>query len=209
MPAILQAEQRSPLWFESRLGVATASRFKDIMARTRTGYSAQRKNYMAELVSERLTGASQDNYQSQAMQWGVENEDTALLEYSLLTNVEVEQTSLWLHDTLKAGASPDGLVSDDGIVEIKCPNTATHIETLQKRSVPSQYWSQVQGQLWITERLWCDFISYDPRLPANAQLIVLHVERDEEYIAKLEQEVKEFLQEVDDQVEFVKNFKGE
>jgi predicted phage-related endonuclease len=162
---------------------------------------------MAELVAERLTGVSPDNYQSAAMQWGVENEATAQLEYSLLTGADVEETGLWLHDTLKAGASPDGLVNEDGIIEIKCPNSATHIDTLQKRAVPSQYWAQVQGQLWITGRLWCDFISYDPRMPVNAQMIIVHVERDDDYIKKLEQEVREFLQGVDDQVEFVRNFK--
>ena len=204
----VKAEQRSPEWYAARLGKATASRFSDIMARTRSGYAASRKNYMAELVTERLTNTVPENYTSAAMVWGLENEPLARLEYELATDNEVTETGFWLHDTFPAGASPDGLVNDDGLIEIKVPNTATHIETLQTKKVPRQYVAQVQGQLWITDRQWCDFISFDPRLPQNAQMIIVRVQRDNEYIRELEEELTQFLDEVEQQVNFVTNYKG-
>lgn len=204
----VKAEQRSPEWYAARLGKATASRFTDIMARTRSGYAASRKNYMAELVTERLTNQVPENFTSSAMQWGIDNEPLARLEYELATGNEVEETGFWLHDTLDAGASPDGFVNHDGILEIKCPNTATHIDTLESKKVPRQYFAQVQGQLWITGRQWCDFVSFDPRLPQNAQMIIIRVDRDHEYIKGLEEEVTKFLIEVTKQVNFVTNYKG-
>jgi len=207
MATLLKAEQRTPEWFAGRLGRASASRFGDIMAKTRSGYSASRKNYAAELVAERLTGQRNELYTTTAMQWGIDNEPLARLEYELAMNVTVDETGFWMHDEIMAGASPDGLISDDGCLEIKCPNTATHIETLMKGKIPYQYWAQVQGQLWITDRLWSSFVSYDPRMPENAQKIIIHVDRDDVYIAELEEEVISFLAEVDNQVEFVKNYK--
>jgi putative phage-type endonuclease len=177
------------------------------MARTRSGYGAQRKNYKAELVVETLTGQQSDFYTSTAMQWGTDNEPVARLAYSLTTGNEVEDTGFWLDDELGAGASPDGFVGEDGLLEIKCPNTATHLETLEKKEVPYQYRAQVQGQMWITGRKWCDFVSYDPRLPENAQMIIIHVERDDDYIKNLAQEVETFMMEVVEQVEFVRSYK--
>ncbi len=206
MPKVIEVEQRTPEWYQARLGKATASRFNDINARTRTGYAASRKNYAAELVTERLTGTAPEPFISAAMQWGIDNEPVALLNYSLQTGNEVEATSLWLHDSIDAGASPDGLVGSDGLVEIKCPNTATHVETLKTGQLPKQYIDQVMGQLWITERQWCDFISYDPRLPENAQMITVRIYRDEDYIKELEAEVTKFLAEVEQQVAFVMDY---
>jgi len=206
MPQVINAEQRTPGWFAARLGKPTASRFNDITNRTRSGYSASRKNYMAELAAQVLTGHTPETFTSAAMQHGIDNEPVAVLNYSLITGNEVEETSLWLHDTIRAGASPDGLVGDDGIIEVKCPNTATHLETLMKQQVPKQYMDQVMGQLWITGRKWCDFISYDPRLPENAQIFIQRVERDEEYITSLEEEITDFLAELDKQVEFIRNY---
>jgi len=206
MATLVQAEQRTPEWYAARLGLATASKFSDVMARTRSGYSASRKNYAAELVTERLTGTQADVYTTAAMQWGIDNEPVARLQYSLLSGNEVEETGFWLHDTLKAGASPDGFVDKDGLLEIKCPNTATHIETLRSGKLPRMYQAQVQGQMWITGKTWCDFVSFDPRLPDNAQMIVIQVERDELFIAALEEEIVHFLKEVSDLEEFVKNY---
>lgn len=206
MATLITAEQRTPEWFEARLGRPTASKFGDIVARTRSGYSASRKNYRAELVIQRLTHEIPENYQNSAMEWGVENEPVAKLHYELSTGNTVEDTSLWLHDEIEAGASPDGLIGKDGCLEIKCPNTATHLETLRTGKVPRQYFSQVQGQMWITGRKWCDFVSFDPRLPVNAQLFIVRVERDEVYIKDLEQEVIEFLKEVEEEVEFVRSY---
>lgn len=207
MATLVQAPQRSEQWFAARLGRATASRFNDVMAKTKTGYGAQRKNYMAELTSERLTGTQNDNFTSTAMQWGIDHEDTARLEYELETGNDVEETSFWQHDSLMAGASPDGLIGEDGLLEIKCPNTATHIETLQTKKLPRQYYWQVMGQMWIMGRKWCDFMSYDPRMPENAQKIIIRVGYDEDKANELEAEVTTFLDEVDKQVEFVKSYK--
>ena len=207
MPTLVKAEQRSTEWFEARLGKPTASKYGDIMARTRNGYGAQRKNYMAELVTQRLTGNIPEPYTNAAMQWGTDNEPLARLAYTLETGNDAEETGLWLHDIIPTGASPDGFVGDYGVLEIKCPNTATHIETLQSKNLPSQYKAQVQGQLWITERAWCDFVSFDPRLPENAQMIVIRIDRDEQYITELEKEIIQFLTEVDEQVDFVKNYR--
>lgn len=207
MPKLIQAEQRSPEWFAARLGRATGSRFGDVMAKTRTGYSASRKNYAAELVIERLTGKQADVFVSTAMQWGTDNEPVARLQYMLATGNEVEETGFWQHDSLEAGASPDGFVGEEGLLEIKCPNSATHIETLWKKKLPHQYQAQIQGQMWVTGRQWCDFVTFDPRLPDNAQMLVIRVARDDIYIAELEEEIKVFLEEVADQVEFIENYK--
>lgn len=202
----IKAEQRSPEWFTARLGKATGSRFTDIISTTRSGYSASRKNYAAELVTEILTGIPAENYTSTAMQWGTDNEPVARLNYELATGNDVRETGFWVHDKINAGASPDGLVNGDGLLEIKCPNTATHIETLQKKQVPKQYVAQVQGQMWLTERKWCDFVSFDPRLPENAQMIVIRLERDDAFISELELEIIAFLKEVDSLVEFVRSY---
>lgn len=208
MATLVDAEQRSIAWFEARLGRATASRFTDILAKTRSGYAASRKNYMAELTTQILTQEIPEGFTNASMQWGVDNEPLARLAYELETGNTVEETSFWQHDNIGAGASPDGLVNHDGLLEIKCPNTATHIETLSSKQVPYQYVAQVQGQLWITERKWCDFVSYDPRLPENAQMIIVHVERDDDFINNLQEEVAVFMTEVEKQVEFVRNYKG-
>lgn len=201
-------EQRTDGWFQERCGLATASRFSDVMARIRNGYAASRKNYITELAIQRLTGVVPETFTTAAMQFGIDYEDTARLTYSLVTGNDVEETGFWKHDILQAGASPDGLVGDSGLVEIKVPNPANHLETMVGKKVPKQYVAQVQGQLWITGREWSDFVSYSPTLPENAQLVIVHVERDEDYIAELENEIKTFLEEVEKQVEFIKNYKG-
>lgn len=208
MAQISNAIQGSEEWQLDRIGKATASRFNDILAFTRNGFGAARKNYAAELVAEILTGVRSDNYKSKSMEWGTETEPVARLQYQLVTGNEVEETGFWSHDTLPAGASPDGLVNHDGILEIKCPNTATHIETLTTQQIPKQYIPQVQGQLWITEKLWCDFVSYDPRLPENAQLVVIRVSRDEQYILELQEKVEEFMLDVQKQVRLIQRYKG-
>lgn len=207
MSYLIEAEQRSPEWFAARLGKATGSRFADIMARTRSGYSTSRKNYAAELATEWLTNTPTENYTSAAMQWGTDYEPVARGQYELATGNDVVETGFWVHDSLDCGASPDGFIGDDGLIEIKCPNTATHIETLVKNKIPSQYYAQVQGQMWITDRKWCDFVSFDPRMPANARLKIVRVERDDVFIGDLEFEITDFLGEVAELVEFIKNYK--
>lgn len=205
---LINADQRTPEWFEARLGKATASRFGDIMAKTRSGYSASRKNYMADLVIQRLTNTILESFTTAAMQYGIDQEEVARLEYALSTGNEVVETGFWVHDKLDAGASPDGFVNHDGALEIKVPNSATHLETLHTKKVPRQYVAQVQGQMWITGKKWCDFVSYDPRTVPNAQMVIIRVERDKDYIKELELEVEKFLEEVEEQVKFVNDFKG-
>lgn len=194
----LDIEQGSDAWVAARLGRVTASRVADVIARTKSGPSASRANYMAELVAERLTGARGETFTNAAMQWGTDNEAEARMAYEFRTDATVEQVGFILHPTIDmAGASPDGLVLTDGLVEIKCPNTATHIDTLLSRGVPGKYVTQIQYQMACTGRQWCDFVSFDPRMPDYARLFVQRVERDAAMVADLEKEVVAFLAEVD------------
>lgn len=197
-------EQGTDEWLKDRYGIATASRFNDVMAKIKSGEAAYRYNYKAEKVAERLTGLPTPSFSNAAMQWGTDHEDEAREVYELITGAKVEQTGLVKHKTLEAGASPDGLVGDDGLIEIKCPNSATHIQTLFAQDMPKKHIAQVQGQMWITDRQWCDFISYDPRMDDKNAIFIVRVERDEEYIQLLEAEVRKFLEEVDEMVEKLK-----
>lgn len=195
------ADQGSIEWLAARVGKVTASRVADVIATTKTGYGASRANYMAELIAERLTGQPAERYTNAAMAHGTATEPEARDLYAFMVDAEVEQVGLVEHPTVTdSGASPDGLVGDDGLVEIKCPNTATHIETLLGQTVPAKYVTQMQWQMACTGRQWCDFASYDPRLPESMRIFIQRVERDEEYIAWLETEVTKFLTELDEKV---------
>ena len=201
--------QRSDEWYADRLGRATASRVGDVMSVIRSGEAAKRRNYRAELVAERLTGIRIEGFTSSAMQWGIDTEPLARLYYAKHTGEIVQETGFHKLDDLMAGASPDGLINEDGGVEFKCPETATHIETLKTNKVPTMYLWQVDGGLWITGRKWWDFVSFDPRLPENARFIRIRVERNEQRIANLEAGVRQFLAEVDAEEQFVKNYGGQ
>ncbi len=193
--------QGSPEWFAARCGLVTASRVADVVARTKTGWSASRVNYMAQLVAERLTGNVAESFTSAAMQWGTETEPAAREAYSFYHDSEVEQAGFVAHPSIaEAGASPDGLVGTAGLIEIKCPNTATHIDTLLGQEVPGNYLTQIQWQLACTGREWCDFVSFDPRMPEAMRLFVKRVPRDDERIAELEAAVTDFLVELRDKV---------
>ena len=196
------ADQRSDDWYAARCGKATASRFRDAMATLKNGQPAQvAKDYLTELVVERLTGQPVQKFTNAAMQWGTEQEAAARAAYEARTGIEVEETGFVAHDVLMAGCSPDGLVDWDGLIEIKCPwNTGVHIETLLN-GMPADHMPQVQGQMWITGRQWCDFVSYDPRMPVPLQLHIQRIPRDPAYVADLERQVTEFLAEVGAQVE--------
>lgn len=162
------------------------------------GEAASRKNYRAQLVVERLTGQPTESYTNVAMQWGIDNEPAARECYEFVTGRTVDQVGFIDHPVVaNSGASPDGLVGDDGLVEIKCPNTATHIEYLLAGVVPSDYIKQMQWQMACTGRKWCDFVSYDPRLTLNLQLFIRRLDRDEKLIAEMEAAVLTFLGEVD------------
>jgi putative phage-type endonuclease len=194
--------QGSSEWFYQRLGKVTASRVADVIAKTKTGYSTSRDNYMAQLVVERLTFTKQESYTNAAMQWGTDTEPFARAAYEATQGVMVEEVGFVRHPTIEwAGASPDGLVGDDGCIEIKCPNTLTMIETLLSQKVPGKYFTQMQFQLACTGRKWCDYVVFDPRMPAKAQMFVRRVDRDDEYIAHLEEEIAKFLVEVESQVQ--------
>lgn len=191
-------DQGSAEWIEARLGQVTASRVADVIARTKTGPSASRANYLAELVAERLTGARGETFSSAAMQWGTDNEAEARLAYEFRTDASVEQVGFIPHPSIEmSGASPDGLVGADGLVEIKCPNTATHIETLLTGTIPGKYETQMLWQMACTGRAWCDFASFDPRLPEEMRLFVKRFARDDARIAEMEEAVREFLFELD------------
>lgn len=189
--------QGSPEWLRARLGKVTASRVADVIAKTKSGPSASRANYAAQIIAERLSGEPQEAFISGPMQWGINNEQNAKDAYSFFCNVEVEPASFVPHPTIsESGASPDGYVGEDGLVEIKCPNTATHIDTLINQRVPSAYITQMQWQMACTGRTWCDFVSFDPRLPADMQVFVFRVNRDQAMIDTLEAEIVTFLAEV-------------
>ena len=200
-------DQRSPDWFKARLGKVTASRVADVVAKTKSGASASRTNYLAQLICERLTETVAEGYTSAEMQWGTDQEPYARAAYSAKVGELVEEVGFIDHPTINgAGASPDGLVAE-GLVEIKCPNTSTALDWILSGKPPTKYITQMQWQMACTNRPWCDFVSYDPRLPENLRLLVIRVDRDDDRIKELEQEVKEFLQELDDKVNKLKKVK--
>lgn len=194
--------QGSPEWFAARLGKVTASRVADVVARTKTGYGATRANYMAELIAERLTQTQAERFTNAAMQWGTDKEPEARAAYVFMRDLDVTEVGFVAHPSIDmSGASPDGLVGDDGLVEIKCPNTATHLDTLLERAVPAKYVTQMQWQMACTGRAWCDFVSFDPRMPeGRMRLFVQRVYRDAARVAELETEVAAFLAELDTKV---------
>ena len=193
--------QGSEAWHRMRLGKVTASRVADVIAKTKTGYGASRANYAAELIAERLTQSTAPSFTNAAMQWGTDQEPHARAAYSFLHDVDVEEIAFVDHPEIAmSGASPDGLVGLEGLVEFKCPNTATHLDTLLSETVPGKYITQMQWQMACTGRAWCDFASFDPRLPPSMQLFVKRVERDASLILDLETEVSAFLAEIDAKV---------
>jgi putative phage-type endonuclease len=189
--------QGSAEWLALRCGKVTASRVADVIAKTKTGVSASRAKYAGELIAERLTGVPAERYTNGAMAWGTEQEPNARKAYEFYRDTDVTEIGFVLHKTIgDAGASPDGLVDVDGLLEIKCPETHTHIETLLSKSVPSKYITQMMWQMACTGRKWCDFVSFDPRLPESMQFFCQRVPRDDAMIAELESEVVGFLNEV-------------
>lgn len=199
-------DQRTAEWFAARLGKATASKIADLTATTKSGPAASRANYAAQLVAERLTGEPAETFTSPAMQWGNDTEAEARAAYCFFRDEAVVEVGFVDHPTVAmSGASPDGLVGDDGLLELKCPNTATHILTLTGKSVPGKYVKQIMWQLACTGRKWCDFASYDPRLPESMRLLVIRLHRDDAMIAELEAEVSTFLAEVEETVSTLRN----
>jgi predicted phage-related endonuclease len=190
-------EQGSEAWRMAKLGKVSASRISDVMARNKSGWGASRTNYMAELVCERLTGVPYESYSNGIMKRGNEFEDEARAAYEFLYSVEIAKVGFVLHPTIaEAGSSPDRFVGEEGLIEIKCPNTATHIDTLMGANIPGDYMKQMQFQMACTGRKWCDFVSYDPRLPQKLRLHVARVPRDNGMISEIEMCVSDFLKEM-------------
>ena len=191
-------------WFQQRLGKVTASRISDVIAKTKTGVSTSRQNYLIQLVSERLTGKKTDSFTNKAMEDGVEREPIARKLYESKTNSIVTEVGFFDHSVIKnTGASPDGAVNAEeegkyaGLIEIKCPLETTHTNTLMNKSIPSKYVPQMQWQLACTGARWVDFVSFNPNFPEPLQVFVKRLDRDDTYIAELEAEVVKFLEEVE------------
>ena len=196
-------EQGSPEWLAARVGRVTASRIADVMAKGKGGEAQTRLNYKWQLVAEVMTGQSQeDRFFSQAMAWGVEQEPFARAAYEIQTGGLVENVGLVAHPSIpRCAASPDGLVGLDGLLEIKCPKTPTHLEYMEKGNIPGHYQLQMLWQMACTGRQWVDFATFDPRLPEELQLFVMRFPRDQARIDAIEAEVQKFWNEIDEIIE--------
>jgi len=194
--------QGSPEWIQFRCGRVSASNMDKLMAKTKGGgYGTGRQNYMADLIAERLTGVPTKTFQSDVMRWGIEQEPAAKDAYMFFRDTVVESVGFVEHPTIPmSGASPDGLVTADGLIEVKCPLTATHIDTLLSGDIETKYIQQMQWQLACTQRKWCDFVSFDPKLPPSMQLFVKRVPRDQSMIDTLEREVRQFIAELNTKI---------
>jgi putative phage-type endonuclease len=198
---MIEGSDEYTAWRQQRLGKATASRIGDVIAQARNGtFKTSRANYAAELVAERLTGVPYESYQNAAMRWGIETQTEAEAAYCFYRNTSIEhvESGFINHPQISmSGASPDALVGRVGLLEIKCPNTATHIATLRGAEIDTDYIAQMQWQMACTGRAWCDWVSYDPRMPENMRLFVQRVQRNDELITRLAGEIILFLKEVD------------
>lgn len=193
-------DQRSPEWFAARCGKVTASRIADLRAKTKTGWGASREKYLTQLVVERITGVVAPSFQNAAMQWGTETEPQARAAYEFNEDATVVEVGFIDHPTiLLSGASPDGLVGD-GLIEIKCPESHTHLETILSGKIADKYIQQMHWQMACTQRKWCDFVSFDPRLPPHLQYWFRRVDANEELIKAIETDVQEFLNEVSEAI---------
>jgi len=198
--------QGSPEWHQLRLGKVTASRVSDCIAQIKTGEAASRSDYRIELVTERLTRIATEGFTNSHMMRGIELEPQARVAYELKNNLWVTEIAFVDHPTIAmSGASPDGLVVSDGMLEIKCPAPKTHIKYLLDGRVPAKYKNQMAWQMACTGRNWVDFMSFCPELPWNMQSFIIRYERDDDLIAELESKVNEFNNEVS---EVIKRLKG-
>ncbi len=194
--------QGTPEWLQARCGLVTASRISDVLAKIKSGEAASRRDYRAQLVAERISGKPTESFTNAAMQWGTEHEPFARAAYELSTDSFVEQVGLIRHpEIIMTGASPDGLVSHDGLVEIKCPNTATHIEYALSGKPPAKYQNQMLWQMECTGREWCDFVSFDPRMPEDMRLFIVRFYRDQQRIEDMKDEVINFICEVEEEIQ--------
>ena len=190
-------EQGTEEWLKVRLGKVTASGVADVLAKTKTGVSASRANYLIKLAIQRTTGQIEEGFTNDAMQWGKDHEAQARVAYEVVSGNFVDQVGFVEHPSIKwFGCSPDGLINNNGLVELKCPNSATHWSYIKDDGPPTKYYIQMQAQMACTGRSWCDFVSFDPRMPERSKLFIKRVMREDAYIANMEAEVKKFLDEV-------------
>ena len=198
-------EQGSEEWHLARMGKPTGSNFAKVL-----GSKTVRSGYLDDLICQRLTNNRGNDIRSASIDWGHQNEPFARDLYCETRLCVVEETGFIMHETINAGCSVDGLVDPDGIIEIKCPyNSKNHLQTIESNEVPSQYVAQVQGNMFITGRKWCDYISYDPRFPQRLQLFVVRVEADEDYHETLQEQLIQFCNEIEQRLEVINNTKGE
>jgi len=203
MEIIKDIDQGTEEWLAMRIGWITASRFKDVKA---GGAGKTRLSYMYQLAAEALTDSREEGYTSEYMQWGTETEPQARSMYEFSTNNDVEQIAfIKLGGENKIGCSPDGLISNDGMVEFKCPKTTTQIETFLSGKMPTGHAAQVQGQLWVAQREWCDFVSFDPRIDGDASFFIQRQYRDEKAIKEISEACFKF---EDDLKEIILKLKG-
>lgn len=184
---IINIEQGTKEWLDTRKGVVTGSRFKDVVTPARGELSKSSTAYMYELVAERM-GATVEFFQNEYMRRGNELEPQARITYEFIKDCKVEEVGFCLDDSKLVGVSPDGLIGEEGGLEIKCPKETTHISYLANGALPLIYKPQVQGSMWITGRKWWDFMSYHPDLPP----FIIRIERDEEYIKKMDDGIRKF-----------------
>ena len=205
---IAAIQQGTEEWHQLRLGKVTASRVADILAKTKSGASASRGNYLIELALQRVTKTIEESYSNSAMEWGVATEPQARVAYEVSTGNFVDQIAFVNHPTIEGfGCSPDGLVGE-GLIEIKCPNSATHWSYIKANEPPQKYIIQMQAQMSVTGAKWCDFVSFDPRMPERSQLLIIRVNRDDEFIAEMENDIKQFLNEVEAEVNLMEKRNG-
>jgi len=206
---VAAVQQGTAEWHQLRLGKVTASRVADILAKTKTGASASRGNYLIELALQRVTKTIEESYTNAAMEWGTATEPQARVAYEVKTGNFVDQVAFVNHPTIDGfGCSPDGLVGDSGLIEIKCPNSATHWSYIKANEPPNKYFIQMQAQMAVTGAKWCDFVSFDPRMPERSQLLIVSVPRDPEFILFMETEIKQFLSEVEAEVNLMEKRNG-
>jgi putative phage-type endonuclease len=203
---IIDVEQNTPEWLQARCGRITASRVRDVLNWLKSGKeSEKRASYRVEILSERLTGRMESKNVNAEMQWGIDNEAAARFAYEQFIRAEVKRIGFVIHPSMDFfGASPDGLVGEDGGIEIKCPKTSTHLEWMFDGIIPDEHRYQMVAGICCTERKWWDFVSYDPRLPRHLRLFIVRMQRDESEVAKVEQEVLRFNEEVESMMKSLK-----
>ncbi|WP_273718099.1 MULTISPECIES: lambda exonuclease family protein [Bartonella] len=199
-------EQRTAQWFQARLGKVTASNIYNVISKTAKGTPTSKyEDYKIKLITERLISEASPYYETEDMRWGIEHEEDALREYAFIYDTDVTQCGFIQHPTIKmAGASPDGLIDKDGLIEIKCPRSTTHMRFFINNEIKPEYLAQMQFQMACTERKWCDFISYDPRFAGDSshlRMKIKRIHRDEKQIEQINQAVENFLAEIEREIQ--------